>query len=288
MIATNGARTISFLRDTIRRWRDPWERAYGRLPVDQRTREDVILDEPAIARELKKTDIPTRNIDIDVGRFREWRREADYEGRHEGYYTDNLDEKSLEHFLAADLANLQSGQVVIDVASQTGIAGEIYERLYGVEVYRQDLEYPAGMNDRLIGGDAADMPVPDNFADVLTLHCSFEHFEGPSDTGFIREAGRVLKPGGTCIIAPLYLAQYYIGLTHPPMADGVPFEPRMRIHALRHWKNRFGRMYSVDKFIERVWNHRGDLEGEILLVDNFRDVADSVYLRYILVLKKTG
>lgn len=246
----------------------------------------MILDEAAIAADLAATTVPIRPLRIDVENFRKWRGEADYEGRHEGYYTDNLDEKSLEHFLAADLADLQPGQVVIDVASQTGIAGEVYERLYGVEVYRQDLEYPPGMNDRLIGGDAAAMPVPDNFADAMTLHCSFEHFEGNSDTGFIREAGRVLKPGGTCVIAPLYLAQNYICLTHPPMADGVPFEPEMRIHALHHWRNRFGRMYSVEKFVERVWNHRGELDGEVLIVENFRDVDASVYIRYVLVLRK--
>lgn len=272
----------------LRRWLDPWERAYRKLPAGQRTREDLILDEEAVRRQLQEAGLPTRSWRVDVAKFRAWRAQADYEGRHGGYYADNLDEKSLEHFAAAELAALRAGQVVIDVASQTGVVAEVYSRLYDVDVYRQDLEYPPGFHGRLIGGDAASMDVPDAFADVLTLHCSFEHFEGGSDQGFIREAGRVLKPGGICVIAPLYLCQYYACLTHPPLSAGrdVPFEPEMRIHALRHWVNRFGRFYSAGKLRDRVLANLGGLEAEILLVENFRDVAESVYLRYILLLRR--
>lgn len=275
---------------SLKRLLDPWERAYLRLPHSQRTRDDLVLDEGAVRGQLEESGLPIRPWTVDAGRFREWQREADYEGHHGGYYQENLDEKSLEHFVAAEISGLSRGQVVIDTASQTGVAGEVYERLYGADVYRQDLEYPPGLHGREIGGDAAEMDVPAGFADVLTLHCSFEHFEGGSDSGFVREAGRVLKPGGVCVIAPLYLCQYYACLTHPPLSagKGVPFEPEMRIHALRHWVNRFGRFYSVEKLRERVFANLGGLKAEILLVENFREVAETVYLRYILVLRKPG
>jgi SAM-dependent methyltransferase len=269
------------------RWLDPWERAYHRLPEGQRTREDLNLDEAAIRAALESSGIPIREHHIDVPAFRAWRARAEYESLHPDYYPTNREEKTLEHYLAAELAGLGPGQVVIDIASQTGVVGEVYRRLYSVETYQQDLDYPQGLHGRQIGGDAAQMAVPDNFADVMTLHCSFEHFEGTSDTGFIREAGRVLKPGGTLIIAPLYLAQHYAAITYPPhSARRVTFEPDQRIHALRHWQNRFGRFYDVQHFLDRVWQHRGDLAGEILVIANYRDVSPTVYMRYVLVLRK--
>lgn len=276
------------LRRLLPRLFDPWERAFARLPAQARTREDLVLDEAAVRAALLDAGLPVRPYRIDIAAFRAWRQRAEYEQRHPGYYPDNIDEKSLEHFLAAELAGIAADQVVIDVASQSGVVAEVYERLYGARVWRQDLDYPPGVNGREIGGDAAAMQVPDDFADALTLHCSFEHFEGPSDSGFIREAGRVLRPGGTLVIAPLYLAQHYAAITYPPLSagTGVPFEPGMRIHALRHWQNRFGRFYSVEQFITRVWSQRGELDGEILLIENAREVAPTVYMRYILVLRK--
>jgi len=272
---------------SISRFFDPWERAFARLPEDRRTREDLNLDEPAIRRALAASDVPHREYAIDVAAFRSWRARAEYESRHADYYPTNIDEKSLEHYLAAELAGLQKGQVLIDIASQIGVACEVYERLYGVETLQQDLDYPTGRHGRRIGGDAARMDVPDGFADALTLHCSFEHFEGASDTGFIREAARVLKPGGVLVIAPLYLAQHYAAITYPPHSAGrVTFEADQRIHALRHWQNRFGRFYDVPHFIDRVWKHRGPLQGEVLVVSNYRDVAPAIYMRFVLVLRK--
>jgi hypothetical protein len=74
-------------------------------------------------------------------------------------------------------------------------------------VYRQDLSFPEGIVGNVIGGDTADMPVRDAFANKMALHCSFEHFENGSDIGFIREASRVLRNPGKLIIVPLYLFQ---------------------------------------------------------------------------------
>ncbi len=269
---------------------DPWQRAFLRLPVDRRTAEDLVLDEAAVFDSLTAAGLPVEPIRIDGDLYRDFRKAADYESVHPGYYSENLTEKSLEHFLSATEANLKPGNVVIDIASQNHVVGEVFERLYGVEVYRQDLDYPAGLNGKEIGGDAAKMPVEDEFADALTLHCSFEHFEGESDSGFIREAERVLKPGGVLLIVPIYFAQHYACITYPPMSagSGVPFEPDMRIHALKHWQNRFGRFYDADHFVRRVWSQKGRLAGKILKIENYREFGEGIYLRYALKLKKPG
>lgn len=255
---------------------------------EPKTLDDIVLDETGIRAALEASPIPFRPYEIDVDDYRAWMQRADYDGRHPDYYRQNLAEKSLEHYIAVRLLDLQPGQRYIDIACQSPTASEIYERLYGIEAYQQDLDFPAGLHGRQIGGDAAALPIPDAFADAMALHCSFEHFEGPSDTGFIREAGRVLKPGGRCAILPLYLCQDYCCLTDPSISvpAGVAFEPDMRIHAFRWYQNRHGRFYDVPHLVERVWNARGTLEMEILAIENFRATDPGCYVRYALVLTK--
>ena len=56
------------------------------------------------------------------------------------------------------------------------------------KLYRQDLVFPAGVHGDRIGGSAAELPLDASSVDAMTLHCSYEHFEGDADTGFIRIA----------------------------------------------------------------------------------------------------
>lgn len=265
---------------------DEWTRAYRRLR-EPKTTAELTLDEPAILAALEASPIRVERLRLDVDAYRAWRRDADHEGRHPHYYAHNLAEKTLEHFFAATLLDLKPGQVFVDVASQNGVAAEVFERLRGVEAYAQDLDFPAGLRGREIGGDAGAMPVPDSFADAMALHCSFEHFEGDADARFIREAGRVLKPGGRLVSAPLYLCHRYSCISDPRLSAGVvPFEKDILVHAMRGWENRHGRFYDVPHLLERVWKNRGALEMTVLVVENYRDVDPSCYLRYALLLQK--
>jgi hypothetical protein len=173
---------------------DPWMAKYTQLR-EPKTEEDLSLDEASILSQLHSSVLSVKESPVPVQLYQEWMKRANYVRHNPGYYPDNLHEKSLEHFFAAHLLELRSGQVFIDIASQSGTAAEIYTRLYQVQPYLQDLDYPAGINGNRIGGSAASMPIPDNFADAMTLHCSFEHFEGDADTGFVREAAREMCRG---------------------------------------------------------------------------------------------
>src|SRR5262249_19042301 len=142
------------------------------------------------------------------------------------YYPTNLPEKSLEHYIATQLLQLNAQDVYIDIASEHSPVPDIYRRLFAATAYRQDLAYPPGLHADKIGGDAAHMPLPEAFATKMALHCSFEHFEGDSDIGFIRETARVLRPGGAACIVPLYLFEEYAIQIDPVIAlpAGVVFD----------------------------------------------------------------
>jgi SAM-dependent methyltransferase len=312
-----------------------WELAYRRLAAPK-SRAEMAIDEEVVLRALEASPIPVERRSFDVAAYRRWLERADYAAHAPGYYTHNLPEKSLEHYATATLLGLErgagdgsdreaaaGGQSVeernhssmrplrlIDIAAQSPVAADLFARMYGVEAYVQDLDFADGVRGREIGGDAAAMPVGDDFADAMTLHCSFEHFEGDADSRFIGEVARVLRPGGRCVIAPLYLFQYHATLTNPilsaPLARTarrirvdeerhrardleparVRFDVGAIVHASKSWRNRHGRFYSVEQLVERIWQRRGGLEMRVVAFDNYHEIDRSCYLRFALLLER--
>src|SRR5579872_3260470 len=99
------------------------------------------------------------------------------------------------------------------------------------------------------------MDLPACFADALTLHCSFEHFEGDTDVRFISEVQRVLRPAGRCIIIPLYLHHRYLTLADPYdlATTDVPLDAGAALVAFPGYGNRHGRLYDPEAFVRRVY-----------------------------------
>lgn len=265
-----------------------WERQYSRL---RRPRQrSLALDEEAILKQLQGGPVPVESFAIDVADFRDWRRRADYERLHPRYYYWNLEEKTLEHYVAAQLLQLKKDQVYLDVAAEQGVAAQVYERLYGVRPLVQDLAYEPGMHGNRIGGDAANLPLEDASVDAIALHCAFEHFENDSDSRLIGELGRVLKPGGRAVIIPLYLCQFPACLTDPRLSvpGGVHFDEGAVLIALRTWPNRHGRFYDGKSLVERVWRHCRGLEMKVLVCGNYGEVGPGCYLRYVAFFQKNA
>ena len=197
-------------------------------------------------------------------------------------------EKLLEHYLAAKLLDLREQEIYIDVGSEGSPAPDLYRRLFAVKAYRQDLAFRPGLYGERIGGDAAGMPVPDGFAAKMALHCSFQHFEGESDVGFVGEATRVLGPGGAACVVPLYLAEEYAIQTDPEVAvpAGVAFESDAIIHCARGWGNRHGRFYDPEHLRARVVNQAPEMTVEIYWITNAEEVDPSCYVRFAMLWRR--
>ena len=242
----------------------------------------------AICGDLSARGFIVEEVTLDPSEYRAYFNAAGYAERYPDYYSFNLPEKSLEHFLAAKLLGLGPGDVYIDIASEHSPVPEIYSRLFGCASFRQDLAYPEGLNGDRIGGDAAAMPVPDGFASKMALHCSFEHFEGNADERFIREVERVLRPGGRVCFAPLYLWERFGVLTDPAVAiaQDVRFDAGATVYCKPGWGNRHGRLYDPAQLAARVRANLGSLQLTLYHILNAAEVDPSCYLRFAAVISK--
>jgi hypothetical protein len=187
-------------------------------------------------------------------------RQAEYEFYYPGYYA-NRDavrlKKIREHYVAARLLNLDSSDVYLDIASQYAPTPQIYERLYGCQVFRQDLEYADGRHGRVIGGSAGRMELDGNSITKAAMHCSLEHFEGDEDIALFKEVERILVPGGLFVVVPLYLADEYFIFSQPSLyAEHHKTEwPKFDLDAALYSAdggNRHERYYDVEHFLNRI------------------------------------
>lgn len=223
-------------------------------------------------------------IHVDPDEYNRYLSLANYSPR---VYGHSFAEKSLEHFLSVKYLDLNKDDVCIDIASANSPFPQIVKNIYKCTVYKQDLCYPLGIDGDKIGGNAAGIPLPDGSISKMTLHCSFEHFEGHSDTLFMQEADRLLKKAGKLCILPLYFADEYTILTDPSVdRRGVVWDKGAVVTNVYGWGSRFGRFYSVSKFRERVLDHCSNLSLRILWAENEKTVDRSCYVKFIAIFEK--
>ena len=250
------------------------------------------MSSPEIDAAVGKLGVAVRDYVIDVHAF--WRHVAAI--RYPRFYAAGTmskggarEQKLLEYFVSLDLLRLSRDDVVIDIASEWSVFPRVVRALAGARVYRQDLVYPPGVHGDRIGGNASRMLLPDGFADKLVLHNAYEHFEGTADTDFIREAWRVLRPGGMVCILPLNVTDRYSILTDP-LVDrrGIVWDSGARVVEVPTWHNRFGRFYDACALTRRVIEpaRRIGFDVAILRVQNTQAVHPSTYLHFGLLLTK--
>lgn len=171
---------------------------------------------------------------------------------------------SLWHHVGTELCGLDSSSVVIDVGAQAGLWGSMIRRRFGCQVFDLDLEYKPGIHGWRIGAPASAMLLKSGSVSHVVSFCAFNCFEGDDDTAMIREAGRLLKPGGRLIIVPLCIGDEYVNLYDPRFIAGVErLDEGARPAALMGWGNGFGRWYDRQAFESRILSHARDFDIEI-------------------------
>ena len=244
------------------------------------------LDE--ISRGIQANAIPFKQLKADVARFRDYCAKAEYVTRYPDYYRNNLPEKAFEHFIALSILNPGPSDVFVDIASEGSPLPQIVERLHGSTAYAQDIMYEPGVVGSRIGGDAAEMPVPDGFASCATLTCSLEHFEGDGDTRLFRELCRVLRAGGRIVVVPLYMFREPAIQTDPTYSATIeiPFDPGVTIYCAKGWGNRHGRWYSPETLRSRIISSSPEMRFTVYQLLDMEAVDATTYAQFVLTGEK--
>ena len=254
---------------------------------------DWPFDPQAVRAQLQQSGVLVEFYRVDVMDFKRWCQAANYPDSYARSISVRT-EKLLEHYLFLELLPpITPRSVIIDVACAGSPFAAAMRRLYGCVTCRQDLVYPEGIHRAAdgieeIGGNAAFMPLPDSFASGLVSHCAFEMFIGDNDSLFIREAARVLQPGGRLVIIPLYLSSLHHHLVDP-LADrrGVNYDPGARIvYRPSYYRVASARFYSVEAFMRRVVAYRSGLSLKVIFVENEKEVDPSCYLKFVAVFER--
>ncbi|MDR4508956.1 MAG: class I SAM-dependent methyltransferase [Candidatus Brocadiaceae bacterium] len=229
-----------------------------------------------LVRRFQKSGMVVEELQINGEDFEKWMKE--FPSLVECYRNlgDSMIEKILEHYLSFTFLGISRSDIIIDVAAAgSRFVSELRSKC--IKAYQQDLVYATDMKGYLIGGNAANMPLPDGFASVLTLHCAFECLQGDSDMGFAREADRILKKGGRLGIVPLYIDAIHFVKTSP-WCD----KRHIRVEKEAKWLWRddayhapFSRHYSPETFVDRIVSRMPGIDTRILFFKNISEIARS-------------
>jgi len=245
-----------------------------------------------LADRLRRAGVQVETRQVDVARFADW---VEDHASLRDVYTDSATrmEKVLEHYLAEESTHLTAGMTYIDVAADGGGWVRCL-RDAGVDAFALDLSYPQGVHGCRIGADAQEIPLRSGSVDAMSAQCAFECFEGGADVGFMREAARLLRPGGTLAIVPLYVDGTYLISTSPyTVVDPDRFDEGAAVV----WRDdgcdaRFSRHYSPEALVGRLGDTFGLFsEARVVHMTNLHSLRERwpgsrVYASFVLECRK--
>ena len=159
-----------------------------------------------VAKHFPLTDFPVTDAELDA-----WVARVSYDEAGPKWwkgYGDKRRRKLLEHYASVGLMGVRAGGSYLDAAAAKSPFYKVLPVIEGVaRCYRQDLNFPPGVDGDTVGCSADAIPLPDESLDGIVSHNAWEHFEGEAAIGFLNEARRLLKPGGKLCILPVNLCK---------------------------------------------------------------------------------
>lgn len=241
---------------------------------------DMPFEPTKVVEELRNNGLIVEERSIPVSDFRTWLNNVDYPSDYRSLYKDTFMKKALEHYLSLILMKTDNDSVIIDVASAGSPFCDITVKDYGCTLYSNDIIFPVGsreISENIIevGGNAAAMPLDSGIATGMVLHCALEMFEGDNDISLVKEASRLLKPGGRMVIIPIYIHEMYHILSDPFKSPrGANFDPRAQI-VYRSPFVRHARFYDSEALLRRLIPPANSMKFKILYYPNAMEVDPS-------------
>ncbi len=199
-------------------------------------------------------------------------------------------EKQFEHFVAHDLLGLDGytqADTYVDIAACASP---------WVEMLRQGSGLPAIAIDLAVAHSYSQLPyyqqqnaTATRFGDAsvsgASLQCAYEMFQGNDDIALLAELARVLRPGGRCVIAPLYLHTHHCGYSTPEYYGRGYADSGAREYLRRDcWGVPFSRKYDADTLLRRVLLpiEQHGMRYRLHMLRNAQDIAPGLYCHCIL------
>ena len=169
--------------------------------------------------------------------------------------------KIVELFVTYQILDLQENDEYMDAA---GGINTYVDKIKCKKKYLQGIIIHSKLKSILgddivyIQGDAATIDLPDGSLNKISCHHSFEHFQGSSDSGFIKESQRLMRPGGKCCIIPIFIADKYVEVSrsrkpqcHYDKNSMYLVDPTARITGGESCGD-YARIYDMKSFEKRI------------------------------------
>lgn len=213
---------------------------------------------------------------------------------HGGLSTGFWDEKILEHYISYELLGIHSfsqNDIYLDVAAGGSPWVRILREKMGINSFSLDLSihYCFRELSYYFQEDATKTSFASESVRGISLHCAYEMFAGDSDMRAISEFARILVPGSSVIIVPLYLHTHYCCYSSPECWGRGIAERDIKEYVRPQTRAiPFSRKYSPQKLRERVLEQArtSGLVSEVYYLQNKQDISPEIYCHFILKLTK--
>lgn len=264
-----------------------------------RTRKAPLYEDPtseqlaSIEASLNNMGVRVEDYYVDPVEFLEFKSSGAFpEDYHGGKGGGVWDEKVLEHFIAGqflDLSSYADGDIYVDVAACNSPWANYLREERGLSAYAIDLT--VGEEFRALPYYRREDATATTFANKsvrgASLQCAFELFSGSDDVDFVAEVSRILAPGGSVVILPLYMHTHYCTYaTREYWGRGYAASGAVEYVRADTWGVQSSRKYDPATLSRRILEPATDygLSFRLLALRNKGELGDNIYCHFVLEL----
>ena len=250
----------------------------------------------AIESELAALGVSVEDYSPSPEAFRSFQQEGWFAADHFGGKDSNIwNEKHLEHWIARERLGLMEyveSDVYVDIAASTSPWAHSLRERAGVDAYAIDMDEVGRLYEnfpyyRIENATATSFP--EDSVTGASLQCAYEMFMGQDDTNFVREAARILKPGGKIYVLPLYMHTHYCAYATPEYFGKGFSDPDAKEYVnLDYAGVPSSRKYDAAALKKRVLDPitSSGLSYKLLALRNKSDFGGNIYCHFILEISK--